>query len=661
MPVSSRALLFTALTLFADLQRGQGVPPPPATGTGAISGTVVDSATERPLAGAIVQLTGIPASGVAGNPSGVLRQTRVSTDDQGRFVFTRLPAADSYYLGASKFGYFDGSYGRPATSIAGSTRRIALTEGQWIRDARIDLIKPATISGIVTDDGGSPLVSVTVRAYAEIQIAGVRHLASSIATATDDRGMYRLANLIPGSYLVAVPSVQHAVPASLSAEQLAGTTPPPKAADALGREGLVRRDPAFAIDPFHRLVLTPNSPPVPPSPTGKPHVYPMTFHPSSQTPSEASAIQVRSGDDRSGVNVRLRSVPAFRLSGRLEGPPNQVAGMSVRLMLAGCEALGRGSEHATALVSGDGTFTFLNVPNGAYTIIASRTLTEYQLQRLGPVSPYLAPPPGARFTSMQLNAVATGPPGALVARHEYDGSQKFHGRQTVTVNGRDVGDAVVQMQASVAMWGRFVYEDAAGMPAAPRPIIAITAEPANGDLAAGQPVRRMDPDDPPNYFYMDGFLPGPYILQIPLRDSIKSITWNNKDFTDTPIEVTGESDVKDVVITVTQQTTTISGTIRTRQGQPAATATAIVFPADRARWINFGRQPIRIRSTQASTVGVFTFQGLPAGDYFILGVDDAKANWTEAGFFDAASRFAVRISLAWGEKKAQDLVLQDVR
>ena len=661
-----RLLLAVALTLAANFQRGQGaapVVPQPPTGTGAISGVVLDLDSQKPLAGAVVQLSGAPGPAPGATPGIAARPARQITDEQGRFVFARLPGNASYQLSAGKFGYFDGYYGhRSATGTNfTSARRIALAEGQWFLDARIELVKPAVITGAVTDDSGDPLVAVMVRAYTEVHIGGVRQLASGVSTTTDDRGMYRLTNLPPGRYIVAVPSVQHAAPAALTAQELFGSTTPASTQDALGREAPVRRDPAFALDPIHRLILLPNGPPPAPSVAGKPHAYPMTFHPSARTLADASTIQLRSGEERTVINVHLRPVPAFRLSGRLDGPPAAVSGMSLRLLTAGAEVLGRGNEQATALVASDSTFTFLNVPNGAYTILASRSVSEYVIQQSGFVN---APPPapGVRSISMMSTAVATGSTGTMVVRHVAEGNSRFHGRQAVTVDGRDVSGVVVPMQAGVSMTGRIVWEDANGAAMEARPVVSVLASPVNGDLALGQPRSVMDPDDPPGYFYLDGLLPGQYLMSVLGGATLKSVTWNNKDCTDTGIDATGGTDIKGVVITMTLQTTVISGTIRNRKGEAAANTAAIVFPADRALWTNFGTQPARIRALTATTTGAFFVRGLPAGDYLIVAVDDSQVErWKDPSFFDAASRVASRISIGWGETKTQDLIVQEIR
>src|SRR3982750_3408943 len=106
MPVRiarSVATLFTVCCALVTLH-AQNVPLSRQTGTGAISGVVVDAATKKPTAGALVYL-GMANYGPVGSRS------RQITDTKGRFVYTNLPAADIYFINVTRAGYIDSHYG----------------------------------------------------------------------------------------------------------------------------------------------------------------------------------------------------------------------------------------------------------------------------------------------------------------------------------------------------------------------------------------------------------------------------------------------------------------------------------------------------------------------------------------------------------------------
>ncbi|HUL72866.1 MAG TPA: carboxypeptidase-like regulatory domain-containing protein [Vicinamibacterales bacterium] len=123
---------------------------PAATGTGAISGVVVDGETNTPLPRVIVSL------GPSTRPQ-VGEHLRELTGPDGRFVFVNLAARpDGYSVDASKFGYFDGHFGRVLGSQLGG--RIVLRDGEWFANARVVMHRPSAISGTVTDERGDPVV-----------------------------------------------------------------------------------------------------------------------------------------------------------------------------------------------------------------------------------------------------------------------------------------------------------------------------------------------------------------------------------------------------------------------------------------------------------------------------------------------------------------------
>ena len=182
----------------------------PVQPSAAISGVVLDGVTQKPIAGAIVEISGVPtpigggpveaagrfttaSMGADGRvtliepPPELFRSQRQLTDELGRYVFINLPGNMSYALTAVRVGYFDSAYGRRPTTL--TERRITLVDGQWFRDARIEMIRPSAINGRVLDETGDPVVGVVVRLYIEILVGGVRQTAAGPATLTDDRGV----------------------------------------------------------------------------------------------------------------------------------------------------------------------------------------------------------------------------------------------------------------------------------------------------------------------------------------------------------------------------------------------------------------------------------------------------------------------------------------
>jgi hypothetical protein len=153
----------------------------------------------------------------------------------------------------------------------------------------------------------------------------------------------------------------------------------------------------------------------------------------------AATVELRAGEQRAGVDVTLTPTTAWRVSGVVDGPPEALARLSLRLLPEGMEHLGNGSEVATASVATDGRFTFLNVPAGSYTIDAPRTVAELTMSRQvgsgvsvgsGPGAVGFGPPAGLAggmsSSSFPLDAV---PPGIVRTNNNYRGAPpNFEGR-----------------------------------------------------------------------------------------------------------------------------------------------------------------------------------------------------------------------------------------
>jgi hypothetical protein len=624
-------------------------------GTGAISGVVVDATTGQPVAGAVVSIQ-------RGGPA--ILGVRQITDGAGRFVFTRLPASPNFTLGVSKFGYLDGGYGRSTPRAA--TRRIELTDGLWLADVTVKLWRPGAISGTVRDEAGEPVVGVFVRALTYIPIAGEPRWVSGPLVRTDDRGIYRITNLQPGRFAIMVPSVQTAVPAGTSLMDLSGVTATTVAyLEAAGRPVPVRNDPALNLDPAHNLLIGAYATP-PPTAAGRPQAYPILFHPSARAIADAAVIDLASAEERQNVDVQLRPQPTSRVSGRVEGPLETIAGLTLRLMPSGSESMGAGHEAATALVGDQGRFTFLAVPDGRYTILAGRSIAGLTFSAFGALlsSTQPTPPgPGSAGGGASGFNVFSAPNGTSLEIVNRSGDTSSFGRAPVDVAGADVSDVLVKMQRGVTISGRLVVE-AADPNKPPTLLFALmTAEAATGDVTHSQSRAVVDLKDPTLPFRVEGLGPGEFLLRATIGSLIiKSISLGERNYTTTPFDTTSGHDISGVIVTLTPQVCRINGTVRDAQGRAVANAAILVFPTDRQQWNRMGIQPTRFRSIPAASNGSFTGGALPAGEYFVVAVDDALAeSWKDPKFLASAAGTATRVTLGWGDTRVQDLTLAVIK
>jgi len=621
----------------------------------ALSGVVVDALTDAPLSGALLAISA-SASGATRGP------TRTLTDEKGRFAFPEL-SSGAYSLQASRTGYINLSPAFGGNVSGPTSPSVTLVDGEWRRDVRIRMWRPGSISGTVLDESGAPVVGVFVRALASIRVAGATHLAVTGSAQTDDRGMYELGGLTPGRYLVSVPSVQSSVGASATTDTITNASPSriPGPPGSPAPVAPIAR--ALDAESGGRLTLGNYAVPPPPA-NGQSFAYPIGFH-GGGTAAQATSIVLGYGDRRTGVDVRLEPVTAHRVSGRIDGPLDNISQVPVRLLAAGLDDLGNGSEAATAQIASDGTFTFVNVPSGSYVLDVPTTVNEYTMGMSMFQDPRLPSPPASRIGgSFNSNSVSSATPGTQFLSMSAAAERPQGGRQPLVVGSRDETDVVFRLAAPATIAGQVALtptQSAAADAAAIPSTIVVNAEPAAGEPWLGRPNTRLTS---PGAFTIPGLLKGKYFLRVTTFPSgwmVMSVMAEGRDYTHAPIDMSSAQNLDNVVITLSNATNPLAGSVRGADGLAADGALIVVFPVEEVQWSNYGMSPTRIGTTRTSNTGAYKFGSLPAGDYFAIAVADEQATlWLEPQFFPAASRVASRVRIQSGQSATLDLRVVDL-
>lgn len=637
---------------------------PPATqaaqtGTAAISGVVSDGLTGQPIAGARVTIYPVdPAS-----PGGALARPAVLTDARGRFVFVNLPAA-RYNMFSEHVGHNVGGYegaatpGTKATS-SGQSVSIKVIDGEWMRDANIRMWRGSAISGRVLDEKNEPAIGCAVRLFLRKLVSGHEQLVEGPVATTDDRGVYRFPFLDPGRYFVAVLSVQATVPVGVAD---ATSRPPVGALEGRGSGYEPRsllpeaRGASIDVDGAHRLVLTNFATPPPPGADG-PRAYAPVFYPNARVVTDAQAVEVEFGTSRDGIDFQLAPFRTFRVAGQVTGAVEGVANNLLRLMAAGTEHLGFGAEVATTLIEADGTFTFLNVPAGHYTIVASQGVAEVtgggSSQGTLPKSVGYGLPTGYSMSY-------PGAPGLNYMWWVALGRAVW-GRTDVSVGAADVTGLALMLRQPASVHGRVVFDEPLQPQSQGVQGFTLSLEPVNGDPSLGAPFVWI-PDSDASHSFTLYFRGGRYIAGFqPSRGwRIASVMSNGVDVTETGFDGSLGTSYDNVVITLTKAGAQISGVVRDARGQ-AAQGAVLVFPVDPKRWVDYGLTAARLRSTSAASDGAYKFSLLPEGDYFVVAVPPGQnRGWLDPKFLAAAAGKATRVALATGASKTQDLQLSEV-
>jgi len=245
-------LVLALLSLTAPAQENARAAAPSAGESGArgaITGRVIsdDGQTLSNVRVVLFRMGGAPGSAAT-----------AMSDDEGKFSFSNL-AFGSYFLNV-----FVPGYTLEPASPSDPSARIYYRVGDHVM---LRMIKGGVITGTVTNANGDPLVGVTVVAV-RVRAADGRAVSEGgpggQPRPTDDRGVYRIYGLRPGTYIVRA-----------------------------GGRGFFGRPAAYDADA-------------------------PTYHPS--TPRDAAAeVVVHAGQEMTGIDIRYRGELGRAVSGTVSG------------------------------------------------------------------------------------------------------------------------------------------------------------------------------------------------------------------------------------------------------------------------------------------------------------------------------------------------------
>lgn len=606
-------LVLAAAVPRAQAPAGQPIP----SGPNVLLGRIVEMTTGDPVPGAVVSLTGYFEA--TGKPSESLPQPGPSplasaprgaiTTADGYFVFRGLTAGN-YAVSAMAYGFVTANNPRTLVEVGATARPASVTLRMW---------QVGAIAGRVVDDRGEPVVGAPVSALRRVlRGGGVVLERTGPDVETDDRGLYRISQLQPGTYLVAVIASSFTMPMSLASSLDAarnGTGPTDIISELLGSGApvgvLLTADGGFQSG---RHLVQRRGPPPTFAPDGRLLTYATTLHPGTTDPAQALAITIASGESRTGIDVPIRFAPTVRVSGVLKGQYGVIGHTTVRLIPPNAvDTLGFDPGGvASAITDDDGTFSFVDVAPGQYVL-----------------------------TSMIANEADAneGTPAVAVSA-----------TQSLTVTETDVTGLTVMMQPGVRISGRVEFVGDAP-PAQLQAVIGFRP-------AGAQSWRTLRGVVQPNgtFSALSG-PPGRYVVTVlapPGGWSLLSVSRGSRVLPDDIVEL-GTSEVADLVVKFSRKTTRVSGTVVSDAGAIASDADIVVFPSDSSSWRD-GTATRRIRVARATTSGRFDITGLPAGDYYVAAIVNRwMVDPLDPALLARVVVGATKISLAEAEQRTIDL------
>jgi hypothetical protein len=331
------ALLFTALILAAQTAQ---VPPAQRTDSAEenakrlskVEGQVLNQVTSELVRKANLTLR------LSGNPAA--NAFTATTDTEGKFTIENVEPG-RYTLSGERSGFVRTNYGARRAGSEGTV--LELKAGQVVGSLVLKLTPQGVVAGRVQDDEGEPVSGVTIQALQYRYMNGRKRLIPAVVpVVTNDLGEYRVPNLPPGRYLLAT-SAQKMMSMQTGVERPATKGP---------EEGFI---------------------PV--------------YHPSAAEPSGAIAVDLAPGAELRAIDMRLRKVRVFRVSGKIMNANTGDPIKSAMLMVYRREAGGMSTIPVSMyMVQGDkGIFELRNVPPGPYVMLAINANPQDMMLSMAPL------------------------------------------------------------------------------------------------------------------------------------------------------------------------------------------------------------------------------------------------------------------------------------
>lgn len=296
---------------------------PGKAGTGSVSGTV--KLGDAPATGIPMALLPEQTGGRGGRPAGRNAQPqqanpeegiiRANTDENGQYRFTNIAAGRYRVIPMAEAMVVNSADSR---ALGAS---VSISEGQSVTQIDFTLAPGGVISGRITDHAGRPVIAQRVNLMSIGENGQPRPVngGNRQGYETDDRGIYRAYGLPAGRYIVS-----------------AGVDPNRGG----GRPGGARQS-----------------------------RYPLTYHPDVAEQSQATIIEVASGSEAEGIDIRLGApLETYAVTGRVVDAETGESVLGVPINVA----RERGGPVAANTSNGtsdtEGKFKIKGLTSGQYTL-----------------------------------------------------------------------------------------------------------------------------------------------------------------------------------------------------------------------------------------------------------------------------------------------------
>ena len=285
----------------------------------------------------------------------------------------------------------------------------------------------------------------------------------------------------------------------------------------------------------------------------------VAYFPGVADAAAAQFVRLGAGEERNGMDVRVGLVRSARVEGMMIGP----GGQPLLNVLVGVANVSTGSLWASpgfVRPRPDGQFAMPSLTPGRYV-----------------------------FFGHGANGPADdGNPNNL---------RPFWTETEFVVSEQHVTGLVVQFHPGSSVTGKLVVSGGAAAPDLSTARVGLQALPRIAGSAIAPPSQSLQRD---GTFAFSAVAPGKYrVLLTGLAGwTLRSATSQGRDTLDAPLVVEAGQNVADLLVTVTDRPTAITGTLFDQLGRPTPEFGVVVFSTDRAHWTTAPRRHERPRQAR---------------------------------------------------------------
>ena len=567
LPTALLAMCFVVAPAFCFAQQPPTSPTSPSTAPAsgdpndqfaAIAGTVVSANSGEPLKKAHVLLSHVGDDPQEDDQEGGGSKNRTlgtTSDAAGHFSIEKIPAG-SYDLVVDRADYLPSHYGQDQLDKSGAT--LSLAPGQKMTDLLFRLNRMGIITGRVRDEDGDPIRGAAVVSMLHRTVAGKPKIELSRSDSTNDLGEYRIVDLVPGRYSIVA-------------------TPP--------------------TSPFME-------------PAYQTEEYLPTYYSGTTDSARASTLEVKSGDEISGIDFAFSPKPpirTYKVRGHvLNSLGEQDAAIAVLLFSRGNHNLDVAPDLKKAMVDGKtGDFEIKDVAPGEYTAIAA----------------------------------------------SFAGAQSRMTSQNVDVVAADIDSVSLVLTRGIDITVRVALE---GKSPGSVGDMSVALEPERNGESIPFRMGRTATAQADGSFLVKEVSDGSYSVNVysKCRECyLKSAKANGIDLLDQGVQVTGGGGPGPISIVYSSNTGTLTGAVTNKDDLPAPGAMVVLVPDAGSH-----QKPEQYKTANTDQYGHFEVRGVPPGHYKAFAWEKVdEESYGDADFLKPVESKSESFDIGANERKSVQL------